>query len=73
MYSIGLCETEESLEEPFITVINDVNKQVQFAVVVISAAIAVAIIVILVVSYFMTSSITEPMLYLLDLIRCINK
>lgn len=73
IYSLALCETAEGMLEPFVAISNQVDKQVNLAIVIIVTAILVALAMILYVSYLMTISITEPMFYLLDLIRCINK
>jgi hypothetical protein len=73
IYSLGLCETEKTLLEPFEEIKEDVTKQINVGIVILSIGIVVAILFIVYVSYIVTASITEPMLYLLELIRCINR
>jgi hypothetical protein len=73
IYSLGLCRTEEALLEPFEEIKEDVTKQIDVAIAILAIGIVLAILFIVYISYIVTSSITEPMLYLLDLIRCINR
>jgi hypothetical protein len=73
IYSVGLCETEKALLEPFEEIEEDVSKQINVAIAILSIGFVVAILFIVYISYIVTSSITEPMLYLLELIRRINR
>lgn len=73
VYSLGLCETEEALLEPFAYIVRAVDNQVKAAITMIAVVIAFAAIIILYISYLMTVSVTDSMLYLLDLIRRIKK
>lgn len=73
IYSLALCETEEGLLEPFKVMESEMSRQIRWAVLVFSCVIAVAALFVIYISYLVTTSITEPMLYLLELIRRINQ
>jgi hypothetical protein len=73
IYSLGLCTTEKSLFKPFEEIENDVAMQINMSTAILSFGIILAVLFIVKISYIVTSSITEPILYLLELIRCINR
>lgn len=73
VYSLGLCETKDGLLEPFKAIERDMTTQVRGTVIFLSVALSSAVIFIIYISYVVCKSITEPMLYLLDLIRSINR
>ena len=73
IYSLGLFQPEEGLLEPFEEIRGALSRQIWLAVVALSVVIAVAALFIVYISYLVATSITEPMLYLLELIRCINR
>ena len=73
IYSLGLCEVEKSLLEIFEEIREELSTQIGVAVVTLSLVIVIAVLFIVYMSYLVATSITEPMLYLLELIRCINR
>lgn len=72
IYSLGLMETEKGLLKPFENIEKKMTRQLNWAIVVLAAGIVASAVFVAYISYLLTVSITEPMLYLLDLIRCIN-
>lgn len=72
VYSLALAETEEGALEPFEAVEKSTEKQVYIAIGVLTLAIAVALVAVLFFSHRVATSITEPMLFLHDLIVSIN-
>ena len=72
IYSLGLLETEKGLLKPFESIEDEMTRQLNWAIVVLAAGIFTSAVFVIYISYLLTVSITEPMLYLLDLIRCIN-
>jgi hypothetical protein len=73
VYSLGLCETEEGLLNPFKEIERDMRQQITWALIVLSCGIVGSTLFVIYISYLLTSSITEPMLDLLDLIRRMNR
>jgi len=73
IYSLGLAVPETSLLEPFQKIADDTSRSINIAIGALSAAIFIGVIFIIYVSYHMIISITVPVLYLLDMIRAINR
>ena len=73
IYVLGLGGTESEILKPFNDVEESTEKQINIAIGIVSALLVVAAAVVAVVSQKLTRSITEPMLYLLELIRSLNR
>jgi hypothetical protein len=73
IYSFGLCEADDELLQPFKKIENDIETAIAWAVGCIAAGIFFGALFVFYVSYRVTMSITEPMLNLLELMRCINR
>jgi hypothetical protein len=73
IYSLGLAEAEVGLLGPFEQIGEDTEKHTNAALGVLSALIAAATVVVIYLSHRVTRTITESMLYLLGLIRSINR
>ena len=73
VYTMGLCEAKQDILRPFETIEKDSSKAIRLAVLVIAISICCAAFLLIAISYMVTMSISESMLYLLDLIRCINQ
>jgi HAMP domain-containing protein len=73
IYSLGLAETETGMLEPFDKIEDDAQKRMNVAIGILSVLIAAATIVVIYISHRVATSITEPMLYLLELTRSINR
>jgi hypothetical protein len=59
--------------EPFDKIEDDAQKRMNVAIGILSVLIAAATIVVIYISHRVATSITEPMLYLLELTRSINR
>jgi hypothetical protein len=73
IYSLGLAEAETGLLGPFEQIGEDTEKHKNVVLGVLSALIAAATVVVIYLSHRVTRTITESMLYLLGLIRSINR
>ena len=73
IYSVGLCEPEQGLLEPFNAIETTMRRSFRWAIVGLVGAIFLAVLLVVYVSYLVATSITRPMRYLRELIRCINK
>jgi hypothetical protein len=73
IYSLGLCETRDGLLEPFLGIEQNMNRQILWAIVILGVGILLAALLIIYISCLVTISIAEPMVDLLELIRCINR
>jgi hypothetical protein len=73
VYFLALTQMEQSLVAPFEKVENDIHRTINIGVGVLCVTILIATSVVIYISYWVASSITEPMLYLLELIRHINQ
>jgi hypothetical protein len=73
VYSFAIVEPEESVLIPFRAIEDTMKKQANLAIIVITAVILVASLLVVYFSHRLTKSFTEPMIYLLHLIRYINK
>ena len=73
IYSLGLCEPAESLFKPFEKIEMEMHQQIKWAISILSVMILVACLFVVYISYVVTTSITRPIIYLLDLIRRINR
>lgn len=73
IYSLGLCEPAESLFKPFRAIEVKTHRQIKRAVSMLAVMILVASLFVVYISYLVTASITGPIIYLLDLIRRINR
>jgi hypothetical protein len=73
VYSLAFAETESVIFEPFKQMQENVDRQINVSIGILSAVITAAACIVIYVSHRITASITEPMLYLLDLIRSINR
>jgi len=72
IYSVGLVETRDSIFEPFDEAEDDMSRQLNASIAVLSCFVFAAVVLAVFVSYRVARSISEPMLYLLEMIRCIN-
>ena len=73
VYSLALAEPEEGLLAPFAKVQDEIHKTVVFAIVVLAFVILFSTSFVIFISNRITLSMTEPMVYLLQLIQHINK
>ena len=73
VYSLALVETEEGILMPFQQIRDTTKKQTNVAIGVLTIVIFAATLTIIYISHRLATSFTEPMIYLLDLIRYINK
>ena len=73
IYSLALVETEGGLLEPFEEIEEDTSRQIRTSISVLSVVVVVSIAFLVYISRVVTQSLTEPMLFLLDVIRSINR
>ena len=73
IYSLALVETEQSILGPFIAIEEDVARQRNIALIILCTAIVLSTLLVVYLSSKFAASIANPMLYLLDLIRHINR
>jgi hypothetical protein len=73
IYSLGLCETEDGLLQPFKMIEDDISSAIRWVVGCIATGIFFGALFVIYISYAVTMSVTEPMLNLLEMIRCINR
>lgn len=73
IYSLALAETEEGLKQPFRQVEDELYDQTRIAIICLTCLISLAVVLALLISYHVTSSITEPMVYLLETVRSLEK
>lgn len=72
IYSLALVETKSGLLMTFDPIEKETQKQVKWATGFLSALLVVATLLVVYVSLRVTQSISEPMIYLLDMIRSIR-
>lgn len=73
IYSFAIVEPEEGVLKGFQGIENSTKKQTNIAIVVITLVIVAAALIVVYFSHRLAKSFTEPMIYLLDLIRYINE
>jgi hypothetical protein len=73
VYTLGLGGVKADILEPFNAVEEGKERQIKVAIGVVSALLLVAAVFVVYISHTLTKSITEPMLYLLELIRSVNR
>ena len=73
VYSLALCETRPGLLQAFQRMENNLSTSIRFAASMIAVGVVVAALIIIFISYLLTTSISDSMLYLLHLIRSINQ
>jgi hypothetical protein len=73
IYSLGLCETEEGLLQPFLEIETKMNRQILWALFILVDGILLAAVSIFCISCLVSTSIARPMVDLLELIRAINR
>lgn len=73
VYSLALAETEEGLLAPFAKVESEIHKTIGIAIGVLACVIILSTAFVIYISNRITVSMTEPMIYLLQLIQHINK
>ena len=73
IYSLGLCETRPGLLEGFDALEDEVSRLERISAIVIAGTVILASLLIMLISYHVTASLSSSMLYLLDLIRSINR
>ena len=73
VYSLALAETEEGILMPFQQIKASTKRQTNVAIGVLTVVIVAATLSIIYISHRLAMSFTEPMIYLLHLIRYINK
>ena len=73
IFFVALTETEASLVAAFEQVEDDMELTVDIGIAILSVTIVVATVVVVYISYVLTISITQPMLYFLELIQHINE
>ena len=73
VYSVGLCEPEDDLLEPFVEIETTMRTSLRWVIGGLAGAMILAALLVVYVSYLVAASVTRPMRYLRELIRCINK
>ncbi|CAJ1915438.1 unnamed protein product [Cylindrotheca closterium] len=73
IYSVGLANSKETMLAPFRGMEKKVNESITLAVIMLSVIVAFATLAVVYISRRLASSVTKPMLYLLELIRSINR
>lgn len=73
IFSLGLVVTRDGVLEPFDQIEREMDQQTKVAIAVLTLLIFAAVLIVVYVSKVVATSMAEPMSYLLDLIRCINK
>lgn len=73
IYSLAFAQSKASILEPFRVIQNEMYKSIKLAIIILSVVIAVATFLVVYFSHRLAFSITTPMLYLLHLIRSINR
>jgi hypothetical protein len=73
VYSLALAQSKASILKPFKAIEDRMYRSIRLAIISLSVVIAVAAFLVVYFSHRLASSITEPMVYLLDLIRSINR
>lgn len=73
VYSLALCETRPGLLQAFQRIEENLSSSIRLAASIIAIGVVVAALIIILISYLVTTSISDSMLYLLDLIRSINQ
>jgi hypothetical protein len=73
VYSIALVDTEEGILMPFQQIKAATKRQTNVAIGVLTVVIVAATLSVIYISHRLATSFTEPMIYLLNLIRYINK
>ena len=73
IYSLALCETEDGLLKPFQVMEDQTSRQIRWAIFALAGVIALSALFVVFICYLVATSITEPMLHLLELIRRINQ
>ena len=73
VYSFALVETATGLQEPFSDVEEELHDQIRIAIGCLSGVIFLAVVLALVVSRRVARSITEPIGYLLEVIRSVQR
>jgi hypothetical protein len=73
VYSLAFAVTDAVIREPFEQSEEKMEQQIKVSIGILSAVITAAAFIVIYLSHRITVSITEPMLYLLDLIRSINR
>jgi hypothetical protein len=73
IYSLGLAETQGGILEPFAAIEADMQRQINVAIGILAAVIVAAMAASIYISYIVARSISEPMAFLLELIRSLNR
>lgn len=73
IYSVGLANSKETMLKPFRAMERKVTDSITLAIIMLSVVIGFATLTVLYMSRRLASSVTKPMLYLLELIRSINR
>ncbi|CAB9499287.1 expressed unknown protein [Seminavis robusta] len=73
LYSVALVEPEASFLLPFEQAEEDIQQVIRVGLAVLAIVIVIAAILVIILSQRITVSMTEPMQYLLELIRQINR
>lgn len=73
IYSLGYAKTESAIFQPFNKSEGSMKRQIIMSVAILAAVIVVTGLVVIYISYRVTISITKSMLYLLHLIKAINR
>lgn len=73
IYSLALTETESALLEPFKETESEIRRQIRVAIAILSIVIVFSACFVLFFSHHITVSLTEPMYYLLELIKHTNR
>jgi hypothetical protein len=73
IYSLGLCETEDGLLQPFLEIETEMNRKILLALLILIFGILLAAVLIIYISCLVSTSIAKPMVDLLEMIRAINR
>eukprot|EP00980_Cylindrotheca_fusiformis_P018800 scaffold6265_cov193-Cylindrotheca_fusiformis.AAC.20 len=73
IYSLAFVQSKASILQPYKEIENEMYKSLSLAVVILSVVVAGAVLLVLYLSHRLALSISKPMVYLLHLIRSINR
>jgi len=73
VYSVGLARSKSTMLAPFKKLEKKIKKDITIAIILVSVVVAIATLTALYLSRKVASSVTKPMLYLLELITSINQ
>ena len=73
MHSLALAETEQGLLEPLATIEEETRRQIAIAIGILCAVIVAAVTIAVFTSSVVAASLAGPMVFLLQMIKNINR